>query len=161
MFRLCSTFLLILLWVPALYAAEKPVIGWVETVRMMDAGLLLEAKIDTGADNSSVHIDSYTKYMKDGNEWIRFLLKDSSGKSTMLERRIERYAKIKRKMALPLTRPVVRLAVCLGTVRKDIYVNLARRKKFKYKMLIGRNFLRDSFLVDVSHMHTIQPGCES
>jgi hypothetical protein len=45
--------------------------------------------------------------------------------------------------------------VTLGKTRSRIDVNLTNRSNFEYPMLIGRNFLTDSLIVDVSRHHTL------
>jgi hypothetical protein len=50
---------------------------------------------------------------------------------------------------------VVRMWVTLGKTRSRIDVNLTNRSNFEYPMLIGRNFLTDSLIVDVSRHHTL------
>jgi hypothetical protein len=52
-------------------------------------------------------------------------------------------------------RYVVRMWVTLGETRSRIDVNLTNRTNFEYPMLIGRNFLTDSLIVDVSRHHTL------
>jgi hypothetical protein len=45
--------------------------------------------------------------------------------------------------------------VTLGETRSRIDVNLTDRTNFEYPVLIGRNFLTDSLIVDVSRHHTL------
>lgn len=150
--------LLYLSTLPA-YAAGKQIIGWLEEAHINEARIVLRAKIDTGADNSSVKARILDKFSRGGNEWIRFRLTDRHKHSVELERRIERYATIKRKMASPVERPVVKLGVCLGNVFREVEVNIAERKNFKYQMLIGRSFLKGVFLVDSDLTYETKPNC--
>jgi hypothetical protein len=52
-------------------------------------------------------------------------------------------------------RYVVRMWVMLGEIRSKIDVNLSDRTDFEYPLLIGRNFLMDNMIVDVSRHHTV------
>jgi hypothetical protein len=45
-------------------------------------------------------------------------------------------------------------------VYKEVEVNLEDRRKFNYQILIGRSFLKKSFLVDASATFTLQPSCQ-
>jgi hypothetical protein len=68
-------------------------------------------------------------------------------------------ATIKQHDAESVTRPVIRLGICLGTVYKEVEVNLEDRSKFNYQLLIGRSYLKNSFLVDASATFTLKPNC--
>jgi hypothetical protein len=57
-------------------------------------------------------------------------------------------------------RPVIRLGICLGNVYKEVEVNLQDRSKFNYQMLIGRSYLKNSFLVDASATFTVETNCQ-
>ncbi|MDH5444731.1 MAG: RimK/LysX family protein [Gammaproteobacteria bacterium] len=140
-------------------AANKQVIGWLETIHIGEAKLSLHAKIDTGADNSSIKAKILKKFERNGEEWVRFSISDRHDHSAVIERKVLRYADIKRKMALPIRRPVVQLWICLGNISRDVEVNLAARKNFKYHMLIGRSFLKGKYLVDSEQQYTSTPTC--
>ncbi|MDH5408236.1 MAG: RimK/LysX family protein [Gammaproteobacteria bacterium] len=141
------------------YAADKMVIGWIEQVRLEAVGLTFLAKIDTGADNSSIKAEILEKYQRDGVEWIRFRITNKQAQSVVLEREVVRYANIKAKKGPRIRRPVVLLGLCLGKDYRKIQVNLAERKRFKYHMLIGRSFLKGFYLVDSELKHTASPDC--
>ena len=74
------------------------------------------------------------------------------------EREVLRVARIKRKKAESQRRYFVEMEVCLGAVHKRVQVNLVDRSGFKFHMLVGRNFLRDSFIVDPSLQYTREPS---
>jgi hypothetical protein len=44
-------------------------------------------------------------------------------------------------------------------VYKEVEVNLEDRSKFNYQLLIGRSYLKNSFLVDASATFTLKPNC--
>lgn len=142
------------------FAKELKTIGWIEQVAINNSGLKLVAKIDTGATSSSINAKIIKKFKRDGQNWVRFRLKNKKGKSIVLEKKVVRTVKIKRKLALSLKRPVILLGVCLGKVYRERQVNLSNRKNFNYEMLIGRNYLEDYFLVDSSRTFTVSPACE-
>ena len=71
------------------------------------------------------------------------------------ELRLRRRVLIKQTNGLRDRRFVVRMWVAVGEARSYIDVNLTDRSDFEYPMLIGRNFLTDSLIVDVSRHHTI------
>ncbi|MDH5178197.1 MAG: ATP-dependent zinc protease [Gammaproteobacteria bacterium] len=148
---------------PGAFAAEKVVLGWLEEVLIMDVGLHLQAKVDTGADDSSVHANNVTVFQRDGNEWVRFsmgIADEDNEVSQVIERPVLRMARVKRKLASDERRPVVALTLCVGNVARQVEVNLAQRQNFKYAMLIGRSYLGGHFLVDPAQTNLTKPVCK-
>jgi hypothetical protein len=142
-------------------AAQKPktVTGWVEEVKLYPGGVRVQAKLDTGADFSSLDCDCITPYERDGAKWVRFSVKGADGKLVSLERQIVRTAKIKRHFGEVQERLVVRLGMCLASRYKEVDVTLVDRTGLEYPMLVGRNFLRGRFVVDSSVKFTTTPNC--
>jgi len=140
---------------------ERIIIGWIETVRIMPEKFDLVAKIDTGADNSSLDVAEWHSFMRDDTEWLRFSVKSNNDEIQTFERPLVRYAYIKRKRTEPVKRPVVTMQLCIGNTAFLAPVNLAKRHGFTYRMLIGRSFLQGSFLVDSALTETVSPKCDS
>ena len=156
-----ATLALVFLCVPNMLAAkDKPIIGWIEPVLINPGNIVIQAKIDTGADNSSLHASDLEEFYRDGQNWVKFNLKDHVGKRHVVEQPIFRYTKIKRRGVESQKRAVILLQTCLGQQLKKVEVNLTDRKNYEYKMLIGRSFLKDSFLIDVDEKNTTQPSCK-
>lgn len=139
---------------------QKETIGWIELVGLTTDGLTMEAKVDTGADYSSVHAVNPRYFELDGVRWVEFVLHDREGRQHRLRRPVERFAKIKKKNGGTLERPVVMLQVCVGNGRHMAQVNLADRENFRYPLLLGRDFLKDHFLVDPGQTFLSNPACE-
>jgi len=150
-----------LLAIPSLQAETIQVIGWIEHVQIQARNIILKAKIDTGADNSSIHADNIQVYDKNGTQWVRFTVRNRENQSADFELPLISYAKIKRKRAEPLLRPVVNMGLCIGNTVKMVDINLANREHFKYRILIGRSYLKEQYLVDSSKQHTIEPDCKT
>lgn len=149
------------LLIPGVTAADdsRQVIGYLESVHIAEAGMAFRAKIDTGADSSSINAEVIKPFFRKGKNWIRFRLTNWQGKTVVLERRLERYTTIKRKLALSIKRPVVKLSLCLSGIEHVGEVSLADRKNFKYQMLIGRSYLSGYFLVDPEKIYLTNPTC--
>jgi hypothetical protein len=87
---------------------------------------------------------------------VRFVLTDpNSDEKVKQELRLRRRVLIKQSGLPDTRRYVVRMWVTLGETRSRIDVNLSDRTGFEYPLLIGRNFLTDSMIVDVSRHHTV------
>jgi len=142
------------------FSQDKTVIGWIEKVAIYPGSLALHAKVDTAADHSSLHVTDIEPITRDGEKWVRFRVMTRQGESALLECKVVREAKIKRKGLEPQERYVVKMGICLGTVFKEVQVNLEDRTGFRYHMLVGRSFLRKRFVVDPSLKYTLEPQCK-
>lgn len=151
---------ILLACVGTIQAAAAPMtLGWVERVGVINTGLVMNAKIDTGADNSSINASSIDYVTRDGSTWVRFKIQDQNGTGIALERPLVRIGQIKRKEGGYLERPVVTLDLCVAGQMVNAEVNLADRDHFKYPMLVGRSLMARRFLVDPERTYITQPAC--
>ncbi len=147
---------------PVAIAGKLPgVVGWAEPVVLHDYGINLRAKLDTGAENSSLNSQRIEIIEKDGRQMVHFDIRSREGKITAVELPLERETTIRRHFGKSQTRPVVKLKVCLAHQAKTIEVNLVDRSGFEYQMLLGRSFLAPDFLIDSSQTLTTRPACDS
>ena len=135
---------------------DNPRIGEKEWALVEPGNLVLEARIDTGAETSSIHAEDIKLIEKDGKRWIRFSLTDpATDEKVSLERRLHRRITVKQKTGeANEPRYVVRMWVTLGDTRTWLDVSLSDRDDFEFPLLLGRNKLVDNFVVDVSKHHT-------
>jgi len=133
-------------------------VGLAETVRLQPENIDIRAKVDTGAENSSIDTQTWETFDRDGATWIRFTLRlDNSNRQT-LERPLHRMAEIHRAGSTQ-SRPVVLMTLCVGTVAREVEVNLSERPKLTYRMLLGASFLTGAYVVDVSQSNLTRPIC--
>ncbi len=142
----------------------QQVIGRVENVGLVDAGLIYKSRIDTGAGVTSLHVEKLTieKAEKKGEkDYVSFVLKDKRGKVKTLRRPIYEWARIKGKGEEEYyKRPVVKMRICIGDTIIRGRVNLADRGRFLYDLLVGRNMLKGGkFMVDPRRKFTAKPSC--
>ncbi len=159
---LCSLFtcvLLIMFPMPSA-AEEKFVAGWLEKAKIYPGGLLIHAKLDTGAKTTSLNIKNLETFEKNQQLWVRFQVVSRKERVRTFERKVTRRVKIKRHGADPLERYVVKLGVCVGKLYKEVEVNLADRSDFNYQLLIGRTYLQSNILVDASETYTLKLDCK-
>jgi len=138
----------------------KQMFGWVEKVHIKEAGFSIQAKLDTGADSSSIHATNVEEFTKDGEKWVRFRVRNHLGESAMIESAVEREALIKSHAGKSHRRYVVRLGLCLGDIFQEEDVNLVNRTKFDYRFLVGRSFLNGNALIDPAVMFLKSPSCK-
>jgi hypothetical protein len=74
-----------------------------------------------------------------------------------IEKKVITTVQIKRHNKSPQTRFVVKMRITLGEVSRIIDVNLNNRNAYEYPVLIGRNFLRDNFIVDIAKRYRFSP----
>ena len=139
----------------------KEVIGWVENVHVSPGNVLIKAKIDTGANSSSLHCDCVNKFMRDGERWVKFLLTDIDGKQVTVEKKVIQTVKVKRHFGGMQQRDVVRLGICIGGQYEETDVSLVDRSGFNYSLLVGRKYLKEKYIVDPSRQFTVKPHCEN
>ena len=147
---------------PAQATAEvKILLGWVETV-MLDPrlGLQLDAKLDTGADTSSLDAHDIRRVRVGEKRYVRFSVRHpESGEWVELRKPYLRRVRIKRHNGEYQRRYVVRMQVCVGDRTRSIEVNLIDRGEFEYPMLLGRSALAGWSVVDPDLEHMTLPGC--
>lgn len=80
---------------------------------------------------------------------IRFRTKGVDGKTKWLRAKVADFVVVKT-AEHDEERYTVRLRLRCEDVVKEVLVTLNNREKMTYPMLLGRNFLRDDFLVNVS-----------
>jgi len=140
--------------VSAKEVGEQIIIGAVEEVELPNQKVSLNARIDTGATTTSINAQNIKKFERDGKKWVKFEIHNETGKLVALEKPVSRMVNIKRHGAEDQIRYAVKLKLKLGKVNIVSEVTLADRSKFTYPLLIGRSFLTDMAIVDVSKEFT-------
>ncbi|WP_162844249.1 ATP-dependent zinc protease family protein [Sinobacterium caligoides] len=134
-------------------ATKLSMFGALEYVKLSPGDLVLEARIDTGAKSTSISAVNIQEFERDGKKWVKFNIPTGEDQSVELKRPLIRYTVIKRHGEESLRRPVVSLRLTIGKIEQRIEVNLTDRVNYDYPALIGRNFLKDYAVVDVSQKH--------
>ena len=155
--RLLLLCLVIAVTVPV---SAREVVGWAEVAVIHPGNLSIRAKIDTGAKTSSLNCKCHDIYEKDGEQWLRFSVDSHDGTPLWLDRKVHRFAKIKRHFGGVQERPVIMLGICLGGVYRETEVNVIDRSGLDFPLLIGRQFLGEKFLVDAGAQYINPPHCD-
>jgi hypothetical protein len=134
-------------------AEEKTVLGGVEDVILLPWRIKLPARIDTGAAKSSLD----AREIKVQDDTIEFKLPRKYG-GLQIRLPIMGWRHIRTPEGLE-RRPVVEVEICLGSKRFRTLVNLTDRSMVKYPLILGRNALRENFLVDVKRRRILPPRC--
>jgi hypothetical protein len=129
-------------------------IGATALVTEMDSGLQLAARVDTGATVCSIHCEQIEidRQSPDPSQNVgrmaRLLVTDRRGQSQWIETRITEFGTV-RTSVKPQDRYCVLLRLRTQGVEETVLVTLNNRADMKYPLLLGRNFLRGHFVVDV------------
>ncbi len=134
-------------------AGEKMTIGEVEDVILMPWRVKLPARIDTGAATSS--LDARELIVKDNMAEFR-LPKMYGGLRLRLP--VVEWQKI-RSADFRERRPVVEITFCIGPKLIRTQVTLNNRATVTYPLIIGRNVLKDKFVVDCIRSNCLPPSC--
>ncbi|MGK0499680.1 MAG: hypothetical protein ACJAYG_001322 [Oceanicoccus sp.] len=132
------------------------IVGRIEYVYILDQQLKMKSRIDTGAGLSSLHALEITEFDRDGKSWVRFTIPATKQAAQIIERPVTRFIEIKELIGPPQRRPVVEIGIRLGVIEELAEVSLTDRSNYIYPVLIGRNFLRDQAIVDVSRKYTFK-----
>ena len=135
------------------------VVGYLEDAVILPSGLEIKAKMDTGADVTSIHALNIERYRKDGEDWVSFVV-DTGERKMRFRRAVERIVRIRRAGAVVVERPVVRLRLCIAGYEKLAEVNLADRSRMSSPLLVGRKFMKSGGLViDSGQTYVGNPIC--
>lgn len=142
-------------------ARDLEIVGWVENVILTDPEIHLKAKLDTGAETSSLDAGIIKKFRKDGKRWIRFRIIDrQSGEEYLVVRERVRTIGVIQHDGSSQTRPVVIMNVCIANRLLATEVSLIDRSEFNYPLLLGRNTLKSFALVDPGNTFLSNPECK-
>lgn len=127
-------------------------IGWREWVSLPSLSELpITAKVDTGAKTSSLHAASLVVAERDGQSMASFEFHpdpEHPGDPTSVVVPVLEFRMVRSSNGQEETRPVIRTEVDIAGERFDIDVTLTCRKRMGFRMLLGRRFLEDRYMVD-------------
>jgi len=141
-------------------AAERMItVGAAETVKVYPGGIAFKARIDTGANTTSINARRIEPFRRGGKRWVRFEVAGKRGQGMAMERQVVRVVRIKQFGAESKRRFVVRIGICLGNHYKDAQVTLQDRRRREYPLLIGRRYMAGAILVDSGREYVVGPTC--
>lgn len=121
-------------------------VGYIEVVEVN--GMKFPAKLDTGADVSSMNAVNIKRFKKDGQDMVSFTYQNNQGDKQDFTKPVIDVMRIKAKKGEKVNiRPVVEMKVKLGDLEKEVRVNLQDRSRFEYSMILGKNFLKHGAVV--------------
>lgn len=131
------------------------IIGMHERINLPKQGIEeLPTKTDTGAYNSAIDCSfAEEKINEDGHKTLTFTLLNPSNEYYSERKFTTKHYKVKKVRSsngVETFRYQVKLRIELKGQSYRTTFNLSNRSKMRYPVLLGRKFLADRFLVDVS-----------
>ncbi|MEL7507872.1 MAG: ATP-dependent zinc protease [Cyanobacteria bacterium J06554_1] len=134
---------------------KLPLIGWREWVMLPEFGITsIKAKIDTGARSSSIHAVNIEQFEVDGLAKVRFHIapvQHDDEQLVSVEAKLLCQRSVTDSGGHREKRPVILTVVSLGGTPWPIELTLTNRDVMGFRMLLGRQAIRDRFLVDPGH----------
>ena len=131
---------------------SNKIIGWREHVALPQLKIgKIKAKIDTGARSSALHAFNIRELLVEGKRIIRFQVhpRQRDSKETITaEAELLEYRKIRNSGGVAQLRPVIKTNIEVGKQVWAIELSLTDRDVMGFRMLLGRQGVRNKFLVD-------------
>ncbi len=155
-FIIPGIFVLFLFLTPGMTQAERKItLSRAEEVILLPWDIRLLARIDTGATVTSLD----ARELKIDGEVAEFRLPEEYG-GALLRLPIVAWRHVRSSKGRE-RRPVVEIDLCVASQKLRVKANLNDRSMVKYPIILGRNALKDHFIVDVKkRSKTAPPNCK-
>ncbi len=131
---------------------SNTIVGWREWVSLPGLGVpWIKAKLDTGARTSSLHAFDLEEYRRDGIGMVRFGVhpwQDTAQDAVIVECAIHDRRSVRSSSGHTEERIVVLMDIVLLGRTMTAEVTLTNRDEMGFRMLVGREALRQGFIVD-------------
>ena len=129
-------------------------LGWEEWVALPELGLpAIKAKIDTGARTSALHAFHIEPFGPADAPMVRFGVHPIPGRldvAVFCSAAISDRREVTSSNGEKETRTFIRTPVSMGGSTWDIEIGLTNRESMSYRMLLGRQAIRDDMMVDAA-----------
>ncbi len=130
---------------------DPVLLGWREWLSLPALGIVaVRAKVDSGARSSALHVQGQEVFMRDGHEFVRFVLDTGMdgqapqpAEAAVIDRR-----QVTDSGGHTTERVFIQTRLRLAGQEWEAEVNLTHRRNMLFPMLLGRTALAGRFLVD-------------
>ena len=126
--------------------------GWREWVRLPSIGVpWIKAKLDTGAQTSSLHAFEVEEFSRNGADWVRFQVRpwqQTLDDGVPVECPVHDRRRVRSSSGHVEERVVILLPIVLMGREIDAELTLSNRDAMGFRMLVGREALRSGIVVD-------------
>jgi hypothetical protein len=138
---------------------EKTTVGWREWIALPELGIdAIKVKIDTGARSSSLHAFDIETFDRGGDPWVRFVvhpLQRDVNTTVQCEAPVLDFRHVRSSTGHMTHRPVIRAEIRLDNRPWPIDLTLAPRDEMGFRMLLGREAVRGTFVVDPGRSYIV------
>ena len=142
---------------------DKILLGWREWVSLPGIGIpAIKAKVDTGARTSALHAYQLETFVENGKDKVRFKIHPLQKRTDIylecvadiFDQRVVTDSGGHREL-----RYVIKNSILIGDYEFDAEITLTDRDTMRFRMLLGRTFLKNKFIVDSasSYMQSSKP----
>ena len=134
------------------FKRRKKIIGWREWVSLPDFGIAkIKVKVDSGARTSALHVSQAKTYKRGGKRFVKFIVHPIQRKNKptyivhapLIEKRT-----IRSSVGHETIRPVVCTTLEVANEKWPIEITLVNRDVMGFRMLLGREAVKDRYLLD-------------
>lgn len=132
---------------------DKFLLGEVESVQIDEFNTSFATRIDTGAESSSLDARNLVLFERDSVQWVKFdvYTQGVQNPPQSFEAKVVRFVRIKQDSnESDDRRPVIHAHLKIGKYAAETDLNLTDRSHLDYPLLLGRKFMKDIAVVDVS-----------
>lgn len=132
------------------------IIGEIEPIYIENIQNPMIARIDSGADTSSIDAKNIKYFERDGKSWVKFeIVNRKTGEKKLFKKPIVRKVRIKQ-LDKHERRKVIYMNVKFGNFVLKREFTLADRDNYEYQVLVGRNIINGLALIDISKKMTLK-----
>ncbi|MCC7454121.1 MAG: 30S ribosomal protein S6--L-glutamate ligase [Crocinitomix sp.] len=118
----------------------------------------IRARIDSGAGTSSIHASNIKLFTRDGENWVKFEIHPLHESPKIIlrnEAKIVGVRKVKNTGGTSERRYVIKTPIKIGEFVYDIELTLANRDSMGFRMLLGREAMKNRFVVDPGAVNSL------
>lgn len=131
---------------------DLPHVGWREWLALPELGVRrIKAKVDTGARTAALHAFGLVEFWREGQPWVRFTIHPRQRVDSLeirVEHPVAEFRVVRSSNGIEVRRPVIVTQINLGRHAWTTEITLADRDAMGFRMLLGRQSIRDQFVVD-------------
>ncbi|MFT5258338.1 MAG: hypothetical protein ACI9J2_000007 [Saprospiraceae bacterium] len=134
-------------------------VGWLELIALPQLQVpAMKVKVDTGARTSALHATNIERFERQGEEYARFLvhpIRRYQKHAVVAEAPVIGEIEVKNSGGYVEKRPVVVTELTIGEETWPIQITLTNRENMRFKMLLGREAMREKLVVNpsVEYLH--------
>ena len=138
---------------------NKITVGWREWLALPELGIdKIKAKVDTGARTSCIHAFRVEEFIQDEQVWVRFWvhpIQDDNDTEIQCQAKVIDQRTVTDSGGHQEQRYVIQTQLLIGGQQWPIEATLTNRDTMKFRMLLGRQAMRNRFTVNPAAAHLL------